>query len=71
MEVTLSVLDPGCLPVSRLSSNDGISAGDLFLVAEPVDEYGAAGVLEEQILDAILLERYGIGPDSPLLLEGR
>lgn len=71
MEVTLSVLDPGCLPVSRLSANDGLSADDLFLVTQPVNDYSVQAVLDEEFLDAVLLEEYGIGPDSPLLLEGR
>lgn len=71
MEVTLSVLDPGCLPVSRLSANDGLSADDLFLVTQPINDYSVQAVLDEEFLDAVLLEEYGIGPDSPLLLEGR
>lgn len=71
MELTLSVLDPSSKPVSRLPYNTGVSADDWFLVARDVNEWGHEPVLDEQTLDDILLEEYGIGSDSPLLLEAR
>jgi len=71
MELTLSVLDPQSKPVSKLPYNDGVSATDWLLVSRDVHEFGYEPVLDELTLDKILLEEYGIGPDSPVLAEAR
>jgi len=71
MELTLSVLDPSSKPISRLPYNTGISADDWMLIARDVHEWGYEPVLDEQTLDRILLEEYGIEPDDPIFLEAR